>query len=450
MSTRSVRKYFSQMTKNQREAVGLLSIGTFLEYFDLMLYVHMAIVLNELFFPATDPFTASLVTAFAFCSTFLLRPFGALIFGYIGDTVGRKTVVILTTMLMAVSSLIVAFLPTYAQIGITASWVITICRMVQSISAAAEGTGAELYLTESSKPPVQYPLVSSVAVFGALGGVAALGIATMAMNENIFSNTEMSSWRLAFLVGAGVALVGTIARTSLKEADEFSDKKKQLETRLTENKVSKSILSEEFMKQKSPFRTSLAYFLIQCARPPGFYFVYIYCAELLRNECGYTLGEIVFDNFIVSIVDLFGLTAVTFLSYYFNPLKIIKSKLFLFFCTIMFFPIILNNTSVIDKGIWIMIFQCLAAILVFDHIPASPIFYKYFPVFKRFTYTSLLTAFAKLATYSFASFGLVYATDFLGYWGIFVILVPVGIGFFISVSYFQKLENQRVPLTHQE
>jgi len=438
-----VRNYFSHMTKNQREAVGLLSVGTFLEYFDLMLYVHMAVVLNELFFPATDPFTASLMTAFVFCSTFLLRPVGALIFGYIGDTVGRKTVVILTTMLMAVSSLIVAFLPTYAQIGITASWIITICRMVQSVAAAAEGTGAELYLTESSKPPVQYPLVSSVTVFASLGCAAALGIATIAMNENIFSSIGMSSWRIAFLVGAGVALVGTIARTSLKEADEFSDKKKQLESRYVENKIKGSDLSNEFLKEKSAFRTSLAYFLIQCARPPGFYFTYIYCAELLRKECGYTLSEIVFDNFIVSIVDVFALTTLAALSYYFNPLKIIKSLLFLFFSTMIFFPVVLENVSLENKGIWIMIFQCISVMLVFDHNPATPIFYKYFPIFKRFTYTSLLTAFAKLGTYSIASFGLVYATDFWGYWGIFTIFVPAGIAFYFSVNYFQRLESEQ-------
>lgn len=67
------------LTKEQKWAVGLLSIGTFLEYFDLMLYVHMAVLLNELFFPKFDPFIASLLTAFAFCSTFVFRPVGAMI-----------------------------------------------------------------------------------------------------------------------------------------------------------------------------------------------------------------------------------------------------------------------------------------------------------------------------------------------------------------------------------
>ena len=94
---------FSSLTKQQKEAIGLLQIGTFLEYFDLMLYVHMAVLLNDMFFPKTDPHTAALLAAFAFCSTYVLRPFGALIFGYIGDTIGRKTTVIITTFLMSIS-----------------------------------------------------------------------------------------------------------------------------------------------------------------------------------------------------------------------------------------------------------------------------------------------------------------------------------------------------------
>ena len=139
-----------KLTKEQKEAIGLLSIGTFLEYFDLMLYVHMAVLLNELFFPKTDPNTASLITAFSFCSIFVFRPFGALIFGYIGDNIGRKATVVITTFLMSISCIVMATLPTYAQIGITASWIITICRVVQGMSSMGEIVGAEMYLTQIS------------------------------------------------------------------------------------------------------------------------------------------------------------------------------------------------------------------------------------------------------------------------------------------------------------
>ena len=91
------------LTRQQKEAVSLLSIGSFLEYFDLMLYVHMTVLLNDLFFPtATNPLVKSFVTAFSWSSAYLLRPVGALFFGQIGDIFGRKITIVITTSTMAI------------------------------------------------------------------------------------------------------------------------------------------------------------------------------------------------------------------------------------------------------------------------------------------------------------------------------------------------------------
>jgi MHS family proline/betaine transporter-like MFS transporter len=86
------------LTRKQKESVFLLSLGTFLEYFDLMLYIHMAVLLNDLFFPQTDPTVAKILGAFAFGSTFIFRPIGGFIIGRIGDTIGRKKTVVITTL----------------------------------------------------------------------------------------------------------------------------------------------------------------------------------------------------------------------------------------------------------------------------------------------------------------------------------------------------------------
>lgn len=135
----------------------------------------MAVVLNNLFFPTTtDPHYSQLLSSFAFCSTYILRPFGALILGYIGDQIGRKATVIITTGMMALTCLTMANLPTYAQIGITASWLITICRIVQGLFSMSEIIGAQLYLTESIKPPLRYPAVAMVVVASAFGGLILL------------------------------------------------------------------------------------------------------------------------------------------------------------------------------------------------------------------------------------------------------------------------------------
>lgn len=139
---------FSSITREQKEALGLLQIGTFLEYFDLMLYIHMAVLLNELFFPKSDPQSAALLAAFTFCSTYVMRPIGALIFGWIGDNIGRRSTIIVTTIMMSVSCAIMANLPTYAQIGISAGWIMIICRIAQGMSSMGEIIGAQIYIVK--------------------------------------------------------------------------------------------------------------------------------------------------------------------------------------------------------------------------------------------------------------------------------------------------------------
>ncbi|OZG31645.1 MFS transporter [Rickettsia endosymbiont of Culicoides newsteadi] len=281
----------SSLTKEQKEAVGLLSVGTFLEYFDLMLYVHMAVLLNELFFPKSDPFTSSLQSAFAFCSVFVLRPFGALIFGKIGDKIGRKPIVIITTFIMSISCIIMATLPTYEQIGIAAAWLVTVCRMLQGMSSMGEIVGAEIYLTEFVKPPMQYPAVMLVAIFSILGGATALGVASITTKYQF-------NWRIAFWIGALIAMVGGVARTALKETTDFADAKRRLKNILDKSGVSMAKLKDDpILHEKVSKKTTIALFLIQCGWPLCFYFTYIYCGNILKTQFGYKPEEVINQNF---------------------------------------------------------------------------------------------------------------------------------------------------------
>lgn len=302
------------LTREQKEAIGLLSIGTFLEYFDVMLYVHMAVLLNELFFPKTDPFTASLLAAFAFCSTYVLRPIGALIFGYIGDNIGRKHTVIITTFMMAISCIVMANLPTYSQIGITASWVITICRIIQGMSSMGEVIGAELYVTEITKPPIQYVSVGIITVFSSIGGMGALIIAWYTTNYGL-------NWRIVFWIGAIVALIGAKARILLRETPDFTDARK----RLIECKKSSKIYTE-----KVEFKTGLALYLMQCAWPVCFYFVYVHCALILKNSFSLSSAEIITHNLILSIIQVASFLFFTICSYWIYPLLLLKIKVTIF------------------------------------------------------------------------------------------------------------------------
>ena len=111
--------------------------------------------------------------------------------------------------MMALSCVAIANLPTYAQIGITASWIVTICKILQGLSSLGEVIGTEIYLAESIKPPILYPMVCIIITFSTLGGFAALDIATLSTSINFI-------WRMAFWFGVGVALIGIVAKIILR------------------------------------------------------------------------------------------------------------------------------------------------------------------------------------------------------------------------------------------
>ncbi len=428
---------FSALNRDQKEAVGLLQIGTFLEYFDLMLYVHMAVLLNDLFFPKTDPKTAALLTALAFCSTYVLRPFGALLFGYIGDHIGRKTTVIMTTMIMATSCIIMATLPTYAQIGIGAAWLVTLCRIAQGLSSMGEIIGAEIYVTEITKPPVRYPAVGLIGCASRFGTMVALGIAYLVTSCGF-------NWRNGFWIGAAIAVVGSVARTRLRETPDFVDMKRTMNQALAQakNGVEKTQkllqIKEQFQKETLGWKILLAIFLVYSGAPVCLYFSYIHCGGILKTALGFTPEAIIHQNFIVSIVEFLVMVLTVYLSYTIHPLKILKFKGCLFLPFLIMFPFFTND---LISSFTMLAMQCISVSLTLTPIPATAVFMQHMPVFRRFTYASLIYAFSRSLMAILTSFGLVYLTDALGQWGIYFIMIPVTLGFLWGVSHFEKLEH---------
>lgn len=434
---------YSSLRRDQKEAIGLLQIGTFLEYFDLMLYVHMAVLLNELFFPKTDPHTTALLGAFAFCSTYVLRPFGALIFGYIGDHIGRKATVIITTMIMSTSCIIMANLPTYAQIGITASWVVTICRIIQGMSSMGEIIGAEIYVTEITKPPAQYLAVSFVSVASSVGAVAALGV-------SVLVTTIGFNWRIAFWIGAAIAMVGTLARTQLRETPEFVDMKRRRQIEIEKSSMDEISKSSEISKiniavgkEKIATQTLIAYFLVYCGWPLSFYISFMYFNPTLKQAFHYSATDIIFHNFCLSIVQCLANSVWSLLSYKIHPLKILKVRGSIFVIFTLFIPFVIMMSSHV---IGIFVLQSILLVLTLGGIPADSIFIRHFPVLKRFTVTSFLYALTRAIMYIITSFGLVYLTEQFGYWGLLAIMLPVAFCFLWGVKHFEKLEEMANPI----
>ncbi len=418
------------LNKEQKEAVGLLSVGTFLEYFDLMIYVHMAVFINEVFFPKTDPHTTALYYAATFCSTYLLRPLGALIFGWVGDNIGRKATVIITTFMMAFACVVMANLPTYEQIGILAAWLVTICRGIQGISSLGEIVGTELYLTETLHPPIQYASVGFIGACATLGKLGALTIASL-VACNIFN------WRVAFGIGAAVALIGFVARSKLREAPDFADAKRRIKKVFDKTNTDINILYDRpTWREKVNKKTVLAFFLLQCPLPVCIYFIYIYCGNILQTSFGYTLPEVIHHNFLVCIMELLTTLILCYLSLKVYPLLIIKITLLIFSIFMIFCPYLLNNLNSPDQ---LFLIQFIIILWKKCLDPATPICLKSFPIFKRFTCASITFAVSRALMYVISAFGFVYLIECFGNWGIWFIMIPTMIGFAYGLSHFENL-----------
>lgn len=419
------------LNREQKEAVGLLQIGTFLEYFDLMLYVHMAVLLNELFFPKTDPHTAGLIAAFAFCSTYVLRPFGALLFGWIGDNIGRKTTVILTTMMMSLSCIIMANLPTYSQIGIIASWLVTLCRIVQGLSSMGEIMGAMIYITEMIKRPLQFQMVSLVALSASIGATFALAISSFVTKCGL-------EWRLAFWIGAGIAVVGSVARTRLRETPEFlAHKNKKKKEKATSDQ--RMISDQGLVKEEKVFHNLSAYFATECSYAFAFYLIFIYFNPSLK-ALGYAPPDIILHNFYLSLIAIFYNILMIFLSTRYHPLKIVRFRANYGLIVMLILPLMLVN----NDSVWVIFFvQLLLLFYRGGATPADSIFIQRFKVDKRFTFVTFNYALSRACMHVISAFGLVYLTEWFGYYGILVIGLPIALAFIWGVRHFEELEGLR-------
>lgn len=190
-------------------------IGNVLEWYDFALYGFFAPILAAQFFPAGDRMVSLLAAFGAFAVGFLMRPVGAAVFGHIGDRYGRARALLLSVAMMAIPTVIMGLLPTYATIGIAASFLIVLLRMLQGMAVGGEFTSSMVFLAEYA-PAKRRGFFASTAMFAATTGNL-LGAAVGAALTTALSPEALASWgwRAAFLSGIVVAVVGVIIRRKL-------------------------------------------------------------------------------------------------------------------------------------------------------------------------------------------------------------------------------------------
>jgi MFS transporter, MHS family, proline/betaine transporter len=211
----------SSVTPRRRLVGGF--VGTFVEWYDFLVYGLSAPVLAALFFPQTNPAAALLGTFAVYAVSFLVRPLGGLVFGSLGDRTGRIRVLSVTVLLMGAATMLIGVLPTYASIGIAAPALLLLCRIAQGFSAGGETSGGLAYILESAPPDRRARWIGLAVAMSWLPAVVA-SLLILGLRAGLGNDAFLAwGWRVPFLVGGVLAVAGLWIRSTLDDPEEFTE-----------------------------------------------------------------------------------------------------------------------------------------------------------------------------------------------------------------------------------
>lgn len=263
----------------QRKVVVAACFGTFLEWYDFLTFASLATYFGSLFFPADDPVAALLASLGTFGVGMVVRPLGAALFGSLGDRHGRRTIFLVTIVLMGLSTVGVGLLPTYAQAGLLAPALLLVLRMLQGLSVGGEIGGAAVYLAEHAPAGRRGFYTSVLQLMGPLGMVAStLQIVVL---QHFLSDADFRDWgwRIPFLLSALLLAISIKSRINLHESPVFQ----HLRAR---NGIAKAPLKECLSDRQTLGRMGLLFFCISSGGSLLFFSSQVYTTVFLKTAAG--------------------------------------------------------------------------------------------------------------------------------------------------------------------
>ena len=265
------------MTPEERKVIFASSLGTVFEWYDFYLYGSLAAIIAKQFFSGLDEGSAFIFALLAFAAGFIVRPFGALVFGRLGDMIGRKYTFLVTILIMGLSTFIVGILPTYASIGVAAPVILIILRMLQGLALGGEYGGAATYVAEHAPHGRRGAYTSWIQTTATLGLfmslLVILGVRT-SVGEAAFADW---GWRIPFLVSILLLGVSVWIRMTLSESPAFQKMK-------AEGKTSKAPLAESFGQWKNLKIVLLALFGLTAGQAVVWYTGQFYSLFFLTQQ----------------------------------------------------------------------------------------------------------------------------------------------------------------------
>ncbi|MEY5050568.1 MAG: hypothetical protein RLZZ619_498 [Pseudomonadota bacterium] len=268
------------MTAEERKVIFASSLGTVFEWYDFYLYGSLAAIIAKQFFSGLDAGSAFIFALLAFAAGFIVRPFGALVFGRLGDLIGRKYTFLVTILLMGGATFIVGILPTYETIGVAAPVILIILRMLQGLALGGEYGGAATYVAEHAPNGRRGAYTAWIQTTATLGLFLSL-LVILFTREFTGPNFDVWGWRVPFIVSILLLAVSVYIRLSMNESPAFKKMKE-------ENKLSKAPLTESFGQWKNLKIVILALFGLVAGQAvvwyTGQFYALFYLTQVLKVD----------------------------------------------------------------------------------------------------------------------------------------------------------------------
>lgn len=266
------------------KVIGASSVGTLIEWYDFYIFGSLATVIANQFFPKTNPTAALLSTLATFAAGFIVRPFGALVFGRLGDIVGRKYTFLLTLILMGGSTFAIGLIPSYESIGFLAPILVLVLRLLQGLALGGEYGGAATYVAEHAPANRRGFYTSWIQTTATLGLFVSLGV-ILITRHSLDSDLQRSiakfndwGWRVPFLVSILLVIVSIYIRLKMNESPLFSKLK-------AEGKTSVNPLKESFVHKANLKMVLLALFGATMGQGVIWYTGQFYAQSFIENVC---------------------------------------------------------------------------------------------------------------------------------------------------------------------
>lgn len=274
----------NQNNKGIWKVIGASSVGTLIEWYDFYIFGSLATVIANQFFPKTNPTAALLSTLATFAAGFIIRPFGALVFGRLGDIVGRKYTFLLTLILMGGSTFAIGLIPSYESIGFAAPILVLLLRLLQGLALGGEYGGAATYVAEHAPANKRGFYTSWIQTTATLGLFVSLGV-ILITRHSLDSDLQTSiakfndwGWRVPFLVSILLVIVSIYIRLKMNESPLFSKLK-------AEGKTSVNPLKESFVHKANLKMVLLALFGATMGQGVVWYTGQFYAQSFIENVC---------------------------------------------------------------------------------------------------------------------------------------------------------------------